>query len=83
MRDKGIAMAGTLLFLAAVKTNAEPTLWQVGLVAVGMYEAMLLAVKVGRDVAKERRRQQNRRYRKRDGRRWAEEWFNPYKEVKF
>ena len=80
--DKGIAGIGTIAFLALVKTNASPTLGQMALISIGMYEALLLAVKAARDTAKENRRRKNLVYRGRDARRWADEWFNPYKEVR-
>jgi len=80
--DKGMAGIGTVAFMALVKTNASPTLGQMALISIGMYEALLLAVKAARDTAKENRRRQNLVYRGRDARRWADEWFNPYKEVR-
>lgn len=82
MRDKGLSAAGTLAFMALVTTNAQPQLWQIAFVSIGMYEAMLLAVKTGRKVARDQRRKKNKKYRQQDAHRWAEQWFNPYKEVK-
>ena len=81
VKNKVIAAAGTMLFLALVRTNADPKMWQIGLVAVLMYETLIFCLRYMRIVQREIRRNKVIRIREEDARRWAEEWFNPYREV--
>lgn len=81
MKNRAIAAAGASMFLALVKTNAEPKMWQVGIIAILMYEALILFLKTARSTERENRRRKYSRIRQQDARRWAEEWFNPYREV--
>lgn len=82
MKDKGIAAGGTLAFMALVNTNAMPELWQVAFLAIGLYEVLLLTVRIARALAKEHRRREYRKVCKEDGRRWADTWLRyPMKEV--
>ena len=81
MMDKGMAAGVTLLFLALVRAEAHPQLWQTGFIAIGMNEALLMGVKIGRDCANEKRKRESKRQLQGDITRWAEEWFNPMREV--
>lgn len=81
IKNKGIAAAGTLLFLALVRTNQHPTMWQIGLVALIVYEGMILCMQYTQTTQKKMKRNRTARIREEDARRWAEEWFNPLKEV--
>ena len=77
-----IAGVGTVWFMSLISTNANPKLWQVAFLSIGMYEALFWAVRIAR---REARRQRRRKYitvTRRDMERVAEEVFNPYKEVR-
>lgn len=75
MRDKILSAVIVTVFLALVTTNANPALWQVALIGIGLYEAALMGIRKAH-----RSRRRNRYYvlRKRDGQRWAETWIKPY-----
>lgn len=81
IKEKGVAAAGTVLFLALVKTNADWKLWQVAMIGILLYEALILSIKTAKRIDRENRRREYSRIRQQDARRWAEEWFNPYREV--
>ena len=77
-----IAGIGTVWFMSLISTNANPKLWQVAFLSIGMYEALFWAVRIAR---REARRQRRRKYitvTRRDMERVADEVFNPYKEVR-
>lgn len=74
MRDKILSAGIVTGFLALVTTNAHPQMWQVAIIGIGLYEAVLMGLK-------EIRRSRRRKYyvlRKKDGVRWAETWIRPY-----
>lgn len=81
IKDKLISAASVTLFFAAVRPSEVPAMWVTVLLAFAMYEAILLALALSRDVAKESRKRRNLVYRGQDAERWAAEWFNPLKEV--
>ena len=77
-----IASVGTVWFMSLISTNANPKLWQIAFLSIGMYEALFWAVSIAR---REARRQRRRKYitvTRRDMERVADEVFNPYKEVR-
>lgn len=77
-----IAGVGTVWFMSLISTNANPKLWQIAFLSIGMYEALFWAVRIAR---REARRQRRRKYitvTRRDMERVADEVFNPYKEVR-
>lgn len=82
IKEKLIAGIGTVWFLSLITTNANPKLWQVAAIGIGIYEAVLLAVRIAKVGQRERRRKINNVARQRDAHAWAEEWFNPYKGVR-
>lgn len=82
IKDKMIAGAGTIGFMALVTTNAQPKIWQIALIGILIYESALLAVKTARRQAYKERQRQNIETRNKD----AERWWNtrigwPMKEV--
>ena len=78
MRDKILSAGIVTGFLALVTTNAHPQMWQVAIIGIGLYEAVLMGIR-------EIRRSRRRKYyvlRKKDGERWAETWIkHPMKEI--
>lgn len=81
IKDKMISAAAVTLFFAAVRPSAVPAMWITVLLAFALYEGILLGLALSRDVRRAQRRRLNRRYRSEDAVRWAEQWFNPLKEV--
>ena len=81
IKDKLISAASVTLFFAAVRPSAVPAMWITVLLAFMLYEGILLGLALSRDIRKAQRRRLNRRYRSEDAVRWAEQWFNPIKEV--
>ena len=81
IKDKLISAASVTLFFAAVRPSAVPAMWITVLLAFALYEGILLGLALSRDVRRAQRRRLNRRYRSEDAVRWAEQWFNPLKEV--
>lgn len=79
IRDKAISAGIVTGFLALVTTNAHPQMWQVAIIGIGLYEAVLMGI---REIHKNRRRNRYYVLRKRDGERWAETWIkHPMKEI--
>ena len=81
IKDKLISAASVTLFFAAVRPSVVPKMWITVLLAFALYEGILLGLALSRDIRKAQRRRLNRRYRSEDAARWAEEWFQPYREV--
>jgi hypothetical protein len=81
IKDKLISAASVTLFFAAVRPSAVPAMWITVLLAFALYEGILLGLALSRDIRKAQRRRMNRLYRSEDAVRWAEQWFNPLKEV--
>jgi len=81
IKEKTVAGALSVLFLALVRTDADPQMWQVALIALVLYECAVMTIKIAQKEARHRRRNRIIRIRQQDARRWAEEWFNPYREV--
>ena len=81
IKDKLISAASITLFFAAVRPSVVPKMWITVLLAFMLYEGILLGMALSRDIRKAQRRRLNRRYRSEDAVRWAEQWFNPLKEV--
>lgn len=81
--QKGIAALITIAFMALVRTNADPQLWQTTLVAIMLYESFDLTVIAVWETKEEtkRKRQKQRRVEymnatKEDMRRVEEQVFN-------
>ena len=75
MRDKILSAGIVTGFLALVTTNAHPRMWQVAIIGIGLYEAVLMGI---REIHKNRRRNRYYVLRKKDGQRWADTWIKPY-----
>ena len=71
----------TTVFIALIRTNAHPEMWQVALLTLGLYECGVMFIQIAQREARKSRRNKIIRIRQQDARRWAEEWFNPYREV--
>lgn len=78
---KALAMTVTMSFMALVRTDAEPKLWQTAMIALGLYESIVMAIKILMKGNRKYRRKKMIRIQQQDARRWAEEWFNPLREV--
>lgn len=72
IKDRLTAAAVVIVGLALIRTNADPTLWQIGMISIGLYESVLLFVRTAREVPRERSRRQieerNYQINKRNGR---------------
>lgn len=75
------AMAITVLLMALIRTDADPELWQAALIILGLYESVAMTIQIAQKEVRKNRRNKIIRIRQQDARRWAEEWFNPYREV--
>ena len=42
--NKGKAAVMTIWIMSIIRTNADPTMWQVALIGILMYEAILLTI---------------------------------------
>jgi hypothetical protein len=81
IKDRLISASAVTLFFAAVRPSDVPAMWVTVMLAFALYEGILLGLALSRDIRKAQRRRMNRRYRSEDAVRWAEQWFNPLKEV--
>lgn len=80
--DKMIAGVGTVGFMALVTTNANPKMWQIALIALLLYESALMAVRIARKQAHEKRKRKYITVNKINGERWANERIGwPMREV--
>lgn len=78
---RAISAALTVMFMALIRTDADPKLWQAALITVGIYESIVMAIQIAQREARRNRRNKIIRIRQQDAKRWAEEWFNPLREV--
>ena len=82
IKDKMIAGAGTIGFMALVTTNSNPKMWQITLIGILIYESALLAVKTARKQARKTRRRRYISVNKTNAERWAATRIGwPMKEV--
>ena len=72
MKDKMIAGAGTIGFMALVTTNSNPKMWQVALIALLLYEISLMAVRIARKQARKARRRRYITISRINAKRWAD-----------
>lgn len=79
---KVMAMAMTVWFMALIRTDADPELWQIALITLGVYESAVMAIQIAQKEARKSKRNKIIRIRQQDAIRWAAEWFNPYKGVR-
>ena len=86
MKDRLIAAGVVMLFFLTLRTNADPAMWQIGLIAVALYESVLLIIKTfERETKKTIRKREvarNVKFRKEDGYRLEDEVFNPLHRMK-
>lgn len=57
--NKGKSLIATVWLLSLITTNAEPKLWQVGLIGILMYESILMALEIYQKTDMRKRKQQN------------------------
>lgn len=82
IKDKMIAGAGTVGFMALISTNAEPKMWQIALLGIALYETALLAVRIARKEARKARRRRYITVTRRDMQRVADQVFNPLRNMR-
>lgn len=52
MKDRLIAAGTVLVFFLLLRTNANPTMWQIAITAVGLYECVLMFIRAFEDGTK-------------------------------
>lgn len=57
--NKGKSLIVTVWALSLITTNAEPKLWQVGLIGILMYESILMALEIYQKADRRKRKQRN------------------------
>ena len=86
MKDRLIAAGEGRVVLLTLRTNADPAMWQIGLIAVALYESVLLIIKTFERATKKTIRKRNVarnvRFRAEDGERLAETVFNPLRSMR-
>ena len=73
--NKGKSLIVTVWAMSLITTNAEPKLWQVGLIGILMYEAILLTLKTWRKATRKKRELQNIAIGRNDMRNVADQEF--------
>ena len=82
MINRGAAAAITVVFMALVRPDPDPALWETALVSIGMYEALRWCIWYIRRIRRQEKIRKNREVMYYDGTRWADEWITwPLKEV--
>lgn len=71
--NKGKSLIVTVWALSLITTNAEPKLWQVGLIGILMYETVLMMLETYQKATRRKRKQLNIAAGKEDMRRLEEE----------
>ena len=89
MKNRVIAAGAVVAFFGLLNTNADPKMWQIAIIAVGIYEAVLLALDILDEVPRKaekrtRKRQhaQNEIYRQEEGERLDEAVLNPLRRMR-
>ena len=75
--DKGVAGTITLGFMAIVRPDPMPSLFETALITVLMYEAVRWCVWYVRQIRQQKKDKRYITLTKRDMRRWADEWITP------
>lgn len=75
--NKGIAAAVTVGFMAVVRPDPMPTMFETALITVLMYEAVRWCVWYVRQIRQQKKDKRYITLTKRDMRRWADEWITP------
>lgn len=81
LKDKAAAALVTIAFMALIRTNAGPSLWQVALIAIGLYETVLLWIWTVRRSRREAMIMENNRRRRIDGKRIENQRFERYRKA--
>ena len=72
IKDKMIAGAGTIGFMALVTTNSSPKLWQIALITLALYEICLMSVRIARKRAYVVRKRRYIKVSRINAQRWAD-----------
>ena len=75
--NKGISAASTLAFMAVVRPDPMPSMFETALITVLMYEAVRWCVWYVRQIRQQKKDKRYITLTKRDMRRWADEWITP------
>ena len=70
-----IAGIGTIWVMSLITTNANPKLWQVAFIAIGLYEVIQMTVRIARHHAYKERKRHYITVSKRNGRNLEEMQF--------
>ena len=62
--NKGKSLIVTVWALSLITTNAEPKLWQVGLIGILMYEVILMILETYQKATRRKRKQHRLSYRR-------------------
>ena len=89
MKNRVIAAGAVVAFFGLLNTNADPKMWQIAIIAVGIYEAVLLVLEILDEVprkaekrTRKRRHAQNEIYRQEEGERLDEAVLNPLRRMR-
>lgn len=82
IKDKLTAGIVVVVGMALIRTNANPQLWQMALISIGLYETVLLFFRASREIPQERSRRQirteNIRINHRNGQNLKKKWLGGY-----
>ena len=75
--NKGSAAAVTVGFMAVVRPDPMPTMFETALITVLMYESVRWCAWYARQIRQQKKDKRYITLTKRDMRRWADEWITP------
>lgn len=73
--DKGRAAIITIWVMSIIRTNANPTMWQITMIGIALYEVILLTLKTWRKATRKKRELQNIAIGRNDMRNVADQEF--------
>lgn len=82
IKDKLTAGIVVVVGMALIRTNADPQLWQIAFLSIGLYEAILLFIRTGRRASRKRVYNENLTVGQADMARVEEQVFNPLRRMK-
>lgn len=75
LKDKAAAALITIAFMALIRTNAGPSLWQVAMIGIALYEFTQYAIRTVRQQRKAALIMENNRQRRIEGKRIENQRF--------
>lgn len=75
LKDKAAAALITIAFMALIRTNAGPSLWQVTMIGIALYEFAQYAIRTVRQQRKAALIMENNRQRRIEGKRIENQRF--------